>query len=146
MVQLLNDSLPVANDLRPVLLRLARLVRRESHALGVTGGQVSLLAAMEERPGITARELGDREQISAPGISAQLDRLEEASLIVRTRAADRRCVGLSLSPEGLRVLRSVRKKRTVWLAEHLGRLSAEDQEAIAAAIAPLARLVADAQR
>jgi len=145
MVQLLNDSLQVANDLRPALLRLARLVRRESHALGVTGGQVSLLAAIEHRPGITARELCDREQISAPGISAQLDRLEAASLILRVRASDRRRVGLTLTGEGLRVLRSVRKKRTAWLAEHLGRLSEDDQAAIAAAIEPLERLVLDAQ-
>ena len=46
MVRVLNDSLALANDLRPVLLRLARRVRRESHALGVTAGQVTLLAVI----------------------------------------------------------------------------------------------------
>ena len=50
-----------------MLLRLARLVRRESHALGVTAGQVALLAAIDDHPGITARELAERERISAPG-------------------------------------------------------------------------------
>ena len=99
----------VANELRPVLLRLARLVRRESHALGVTVGQVTLL--VDDRatgPGSRAASSPTRERISAPGMSAHLDRLEAAGLIVRTRGADRRRVGLTLSPEGRRVLRAVR--------------------------------------
>jgi DNA-binding MarR family transcriptional regulator len=141
MVQIPNDSLELANELRPVLLRLARLVGRESHALGVTGGQVSLLAAIEEQPGVSARELADRERISAPGMSAHLDRLEAAGLIERTRAADRRRVGLTLAPEGVRVLRSVRRKRNVWLAARLARLPAADRAVLAAAIAPLERLI-----
>ncbi len=40
------DSLTVANRLRPVLLQLARELRREVHPLGVTGGQVSLLVSI----------------------------------------------------------------------------------------------------
>ena len=111
MIPTVNDPLTVANDLRPVLLRLARHIRREGHAFGVTSGQISLLAMIDDRPGITARELVDREQISAPAMSAQLARLETAGLIERARATDRRRVGLTLTPEGARVLRSVRKKR-----------------------------------
>jgi DNA-binding MarR family transcriptional regulator len=74
-------------------------------------------------------------------MSASLDRLEAAGLIVRTRAADRRRVGVTLSPEGSRVLRTVRRKRTVWLAERLEKLSDEEREAVEAAIEPLARLL-----
>jgi DNA-binding MarR family transcriptional regulator len=141
MVQTTNDSLTLANDLRPVLLRISRLVRRESHELGVTGGQVSLLAAVDDQPGITACELAERERISQPGMSAHLSRLEAAGLIGRTRALDRRRVGLTLTPEGARVLRSVRKKRTAWLAERLEQLTEEDRAAIEAAIEPLARIL-----
>lgn len=141
MVHVLNDSLALANRLRPVLLRLARLVRRESHALGVTAGQVTLLAAIEERPGITGRELADREQISPPGMSAQLDRLEASGLITRTRGMDRRRVAISLTPEGSQVVSSVRNKRTAWLAERIEALSTEERAAIEAAIAPLGRLM-----
>lgn len=140
MVQVLTDSLAVANELRPVLLRLARLVRRESHALGVTAGQVSLLSAIETQPGINARELADRERISAPGMSAHLDRLEAAGLIIRTRGEDRRRVGVSLSAAGSRVLDEVRQQRTVWLAERLEQLPEGERAAIEAAIGALARL------
>jgi DNA-binding MarR family transcriptional regulator len=140
MVQVLTDSLALANELRPALLRLARLIRRENHELGITAGQISLLARVAEQPGITARELADLERISAPGMSAHLDRLEAAGLIVRLRASDRRRVGVSLSAEGDRVLRSVKNKRTAWLAEHLEQLSEADRAAIEAAIVPLMRL------
>ena len=44
MIQVANDSVTIANRLRPALLRLSRELRREVHSLGVTGGQVSLLA------------------------------------------------------------------------------------------------------
>ncbi len=146
MVQVVNDSLDLANELRPVLLRLARLLRRESHAFGVTAGQVSLLAAISDRPGITGRELADHEGMTPPGMSASLDRLEAGDLIVRTRAVDRRRVGISLSPEGTRVLRSVRKKRTAWLAERLEGLSDDERAAIESAIEPLGRLLERAER
>ncbi len=123
-----------------MLLRLSRQVRRESNELGVTAGQVTLLSGIGQQPGITARELGDHERISAPGMSAHLERLEAAELIVRTRGTDRRCVGLTLSAEGERVLNTVRQQRTAWLAERLEQLTDEQRAAIEAAIAPLALL------
>src|SRR5919198_6086740 len=105
MVQMANEStagesVAIANRLRPVLLRLARELRREIHSLGVTGGQVSLLAQIALHPGISASELAARERISAPGMSAHLVRLEGAGLIERTRAADRRRIVLTVTDEG----------------------------------------------
>jgi DNA-binding MarR family transcriptional regulator len=141
MVQVVNDSVTLANELRPVLLRLARLVRRETSEFGVTAGQATLLAVIASYPGITAGELAEHERISPPGMSAHLDRLEAADLIVRTRGTDRRRVGLTLSPNGNRVLKSVRAKRTAWLAERLDGLGAGDRAAIAAAVEPLALLL-----
>src|SRR5436190_22857417 len=112
MIRSVNDSLTISNRLRPVLLRLARHLRREIHSIGVTGGQVTLLVSIRAQPGITARELADRERISAAGMSGHLVRLEAAGLIRRERAADRRRVGLFVTEDGDRVLRPVRKKRT----------------------------------
>jgi DNA-binding MarR family transcriptional regulator len=141
MVQDPTDTVAVANRLRPALLRLARELRREVHSLGVTGGQVSLLAQISMSPDITASELAERERISAPGMSGHLGRLEAANLIDRTRASDRRRIGLRITDEGERVLRSVRKRRTAWLVEHLNGLSDEDRDRIEAAIEPLERLL-----
>ena len=96
----MNPTRTLANRLRPVLLRLARELRREIHSLGVTGGQVSLLIQIKKHPGITASELAERERISAPGMSGHLVRLEAAELIERTRATDRRRIGLTLTAGG----------------------------------------------
>ncbi len=131
----------VANRLRPVILRLARELRREIHSLGVTGGQVSLLISIKHTPGITASELAERERVSAPGMSGQLVRLEAAALIKRVRADDRRRIGLYLTDEGEKVLRSVRKRRTAWLVERLERLEPAELERLETAIAALERLL-----
>ncbi len=141
MVRVVNDSLAVANRLRPTILRLARHLRREVHSLGVTGGQVSLLVAIQRQPGITASELAESEQVSAPGMSGHLVRLETARLIERTRAEDRRRIGLSLTAEGQKVLASVRKRRTAWLVSRLDRLEPAEREAIEGAIDALERLL-----
>src|SRR5436190_1081366 len=145
MIRSVNDSLTISNRLRPVLLRLARHLRREIHSLGVTGGQVGLLVAIKAQPGITARELAERERISAAGMSGHLVRLEAAGLIRRERAADRRRVGLFVTDGGDRVLRSVNKKRTAWLAARLDRLTDEERAAVDAALPALERLIDEEQ-
>ena len=137
------DSVDVANRLRPVLLQLARQLRRELHSLGVTGGQAALLAAIKSSPGIGTRELAARENMSAPAISGHVKRLERAGLLRRVpHPADRRRVGLEVTEAGLRLLRSVRSRRTAWLASRLKGLSARELDAIDAAIEPLQELMA----
>ena len=143
MVRVVNDSMTIAGRLRPVLLRLARELRREIHSLGITGGQVSLLGSIKHHPGITATELAEQERISAPGMSGQLVRLEAAKLIERTRASDRRRIGLYLTPEGEKVLKSVRNRRTAWLVSRLERLEPEERERIEQSVEALERLLGD---
>jgi DNA-binding MarR family transcriptional regulator len=137
-----NAPVDVANRLRPVLLQLVRELRREVHPLGVTGGQVSLLVQIKRRPGIGVRELASVERVSPAAISGAVDRLQRAGLISRrTDAADRRRQGLTLSTDGERVLRAVKRRRTAWLATRLEQLSPEELAAIDAAIGPLTLLL-----
>ena len=135
------DPIAVANRLRPVLLQLNRELRREIHSLGVTGGQVSLLIQIQRSPGIGVRELAQRERMSAPGMSKYIARLENAGLLRREALPDRRRVGLRLTEEAERVLRSVKNRRTAWLASRLRGLEPGELEAIDAAAEPLARLL-----
>ena len=138
------DPVAVASRLRPVLLKLNRELRREIHALGVTGGQAALLAVVRKHPGIGVRELAGLEGVSAPAMSGYVDRLEAAGLVARTRSqTDRRRVGIEVTPAGLRVLRSVRSRRTAWLATRLKRLDAGELAAIDTAIEPLRRLIGE---
>jgi DNA-binding MarR family transcriptional regulator len=136
------DTTALANRLRPVLLKLARELRREVHSLGVTGGQVALLVQIKYTPGIGMRELAARERISVPAISKFVARLEAAGLVERQAVGeDKRRVGLHVTPAGHRVLRSIKSKRTAWLAERLRALDAEQLEAVDAAIEPLSALL-----
>jgi DNA-binding MarR family transcriptional regulator len=139
---LATDTTELANRLRPVLLKLARELRREIHSLGVTGGQVSLLVQIKQAPGIGIGELAAREHISVPGMSKFVARLEEAGLVRRdTSGTDRRRVGLLLTRDGRRVLRSVKSRRTAWLAARLGALGEGERSAIDRAIGPLSKLI-----
>jgi DNA-binding MarR family transcriptional regulator len=138
------DPLTLANRLRPTLLKLNRDLRREIHSLGVSAGQVALLVAIGQRPGIGVRELAARERMSPAGMSGHVDRLVAAGLVDRTpSASDRRRVGLSLTREGQRVRRTVKSRRTAWLASRLRALSPAQLAAIAAAIGPLGELIAE---
>ena len=139
-----SDTTTLANRLRPVLLKLNRELRREIHSLGVTGGQVSLLVQIKHAPGIGVRDLAARERISVPGMSKFVARLEETGLIERREVGgDKRRVGLHVTPAGLRVLRSVKSKRTAWLAARLRALDDEQLEALDAAVEPLSLLLAE---
>jgi DNA-binding MarR family transcriptional regulator len=132
------DALTLANELRPVLLRLARELRKETEQFGVTSRQVTLLWLVRQRPGLSLRELAAEEGVSPPAISGSVDRLERQSLLERLRSAeDRRRVGLVLTPAGARLLRRVRERRTAWLAERLNGLTPEELAAVEAAIEPL---------
>jgi DNA-binding MarR family transcriptional regulator len=137
------DPIALANRLRPVLLHLNRQLRREIHSLGVTGGQVSLLIQIKYHPGIGIRELAALERISVPGMSKFISRLEEAGLVQRAPVErDQRRVGLTLTPAGQKVLRSVKSKRTAWLSARLRDLDPDELDAIDAAIEPLTHLLA----
>jgi DNA-binding MarR family transcriptional regulator len=140
--EVISDPLTVANQLRPVLLRLARELRRETEQLGITSRQATLLWLIRTNPGMSLRELAAEERISAPALSGLVDRLEKAGLIARIRDADdRRRVGLAVTDEGERLLKRVRARRTTWLADRLKGLDDEELTAVEAAIEPLGRLL-----
>jgi DNA-binding MarR family transcriptional regulator len=139
-----SNPMSVANGLRPTLFHLNRRLRKELAPLGVTGGQASLLWAIRTSPGIGVRELAEREGVSPPAMTAYVDRLEAAGFVARRRSErDRRRVELDLTEDGARVLRSVRSRRTAWLAARLRRLEPDELEAIERALPALRRLTED---
>jgi DNA-binding MarR family transcriptional regulator len=136
------DAVEIANRLRPVLLHVNRHLRREVHSLGVSPGQVSILSALSDRPGIGVADLAAREGTSVPSMSVHIDRLEKAGLVERRgHDVDRRRVGLTVTAAGKRVLNAVRSRRTAWLATRLQTLSPDQLGAVDAAIGPLSALV-----
>ena len=138
------DPQQVASDLRPVLLRLSRELRRETEQLGVTARQATLLWLVKRSPGLSLAELAAEEGISPPALSGHVDRLEAADLLERVRSTeDRRRVGLRLTENGERLMRRIRARRTTWLADHLHALEPAELGTIEAAIPALRRLLGE---
>jgi DNA-binding MarR family transcriptional regulator len=79
--------------------------------------------------------------MSPAAVSKAVTKLEQMGLVERSAVADRRRVGLTVSDTGHQVLRSVRSRRTIWLAERLKELSPEELARVEAAIEPLEKLV-----
>ena len=132
----------VADNLRPVLLRLARELRKETEQLGVTARQSTLLWLVKRSPGLSLAELAAEEGISPPALSGHVDRLERAGLLERVRSTeDRRRVGLRLTDEGMKLMRRIRARRTTWLAGRLQGLEPAELETIDAAIPALQRVL-----
>ena len=129
--EVMFDPHQVASDLRPVLLRLSRELRKETEQLGVTARQATLLWLVKRSPGLSLAELAAEEGISPPALSGHVDRLELAGLLERVRSTDdRRRVGLRLTDEGTRLMRRIRARRTTWLADRLRTLQPDELKAV----------------
>jgi len=140
-VRLVNE-VELANRLRPVVLQLTRELRREIHSLGVTGGQVSLLVAIKYAPGVGVRELAAQERMSPAAISKAVRKLEALELVARRGLdSDKRRVGLHVTEKGHQVLRSVRSRRTIWLAERLKGLEPAELRRLDEALPALEQLL-----
>ena len=137
-----KDTLLLADELRPVLLRVSRALRREAQRAGASALDAQLLGAVKKNPGIGVSELAEREQMTAASMSGHVKRLEAAGWIARAAGAaeDRRRIGLTLTSQGAKALDAIRRRRNDWLAAGLARLSAEERAVLAAATGPLARL------
>ena len=141
------DPLALAEALRPTLLQVGRELRREARAVGISPEQVSLLVSIRHEPRIGIGALAAKERVSPPAMTKHVDRLERDGLVARTtRDDDRRCVGLTLTGEGQKVLRRVRSRRTAWLTARLRELDPEELAAIEAATGPLRKLLPEEER
>jgi DNA-binding MarR family transcriptional regulator len=132
----------LAESLRPALLRVSRRLRQEAGKLGLSAQDALLLGAIQKNPGIGVSELADAEQTSRPTMSGHVKRLEAAGWLVRREDAEdgRRC-GLAVTPAGARQIEAIRRRRNDWLAARLAKLSPDERDRLAAAAAPLLKLV-----
>ena len=136
------DALQLADQLRPVILRLYRRLRQETKVLGITSAQIALMAAIARSPGIGLSELAALQEMATPSLSGHVDRCEKAGLLERRRqeTGDRRRVGLTLTAAGHDLLQEVRAQRTAWLALRLAEFDEGARMAIVSALGPLSEL------
>ena len=136
------ETLALADNLRAPLLRVARRLRQEAQRAGSSALDALILGHIRRHPGVGVSELAQAEQISRPSMSGHVKRLEAAGWVSRIDDAnDGRRSGLRITPQGEAQVDAIRQRRNDWLADRLARLSPDDRAALAAAGAPLLKLL-----
>ncbi|OZI50357.1 MarR family winged helix-turn-helix transcriptional regulator [Bordetella genomosp. 5] len=113
----------------------ARSVDRAFKSHGLTQGEFDLLATLHRsgaHAGLSPQQLVSALLLSAGAMTNRLDRLEEAGLIARhPNPEDRRSVIVSLTPEGLRLIRRALNDYLEELDGLLAPLSASERRQLA---------------
>ena len=129
----------MATDLRLACMRISRRVRFES-TQAVAPHQFSVMARLEGTA-LTPRELAGIERVSPPSMTRTVAALVERGLVIRQDdPLDGRQVFISLTPQGLSLLKETRRKRDAWMASRLKGISADEREVLAKASVILNRV------
>jgi DNA-binding MarR family transcriptional regulator len=132
----------LTSDLRMACMRISRRVRFESTA-PVAPHQFSVLVRLEERSR-TPKELALTEKVSAPSMTRTVAGLVAAGLVERADdPTDGRSVILSLTPDGRRTIREIRRRRDQWFAARLEGLTDDERALLASATVLLERVAAE---
>ncbi|MGZ5325932.1 MAG: MarR family winged helix-turn-helix transcriptional regulator [Solirubrobacterales bacterium] len=134
-------DLELAARLRLAITRTARRLRQEAGAdLGPS--QVAALATVERHGPLAPSELATVERIRRPTVTRIITRLAEAGLVERTADPDDgRGALVSITAEGRALLKRLRRRKTAYLAQHLGDLDPEDAAALERAVEVLERML-----
>ena len=131
----------LASRLRLAVARTARRLRQEAGG-GLSPTLTAALASIENHGPLTPSELADRERIKRPTATRLIGTLEESGYVTRTAdIADRRSALIAITPEGRELMRTLRTRKDLYLAQRLRKLSAEDRETLDRAADLLERLL-----
>jgi len=140
MTRVQRDRL--TSDLRMACMRISRRVRFESTS-PVAPHQFSVLVRLEEQVR-TPKELATIGKVSAPSMTRTVNGLVDGGLVARADdPADGRQVILSLTAEGRRTIRDIRRRRDQWFAARLEKLTDAERAVLAQATALLERVAAE---
>ena len=134
-----SELVTLANDIRLACMRISRKVRFESDR-ELPPHQFSVLARLEERPR-TNQELAEIERVSAPSMKRTTSCLVDLGLVGRSDdPLDKRQVILSLTPEGRKSVKRIRRHRDEWMLQRFEGLTDDELELLRKASAVLAKV------
>jgi len=133
------DSRELAEQLRPVLRRLFRQLRRHASDPSISSLHAPLLMTILENPGIGVGELAQLEGLRSPTMTGHINSMVAAGWVRRTEPTegDRRRVGLVVTPHGRALIDAKRKRRTDQLVRALTQLTPAARHTLWAAIPAL---------
>ncbi|MGH3501294.1 MAG: MarR family winged helix-turn-helix transcriptional regulator [Nocardioidaceae bacterium] len=128
-------------DLLSVVARLNRWATYQA-SLPVSPALARLLGQIDAMGAARIGDLARADHCSQPTMTTQVQRLEESGWVRRTPdPADSRAVLISLSAEGSRLLRDVRRARADVFDPLIDRLSQVEQRRLQRALATLTELL-----
>ncbi len=133
----------LAAHLRLSVTRTARRLRQEAGS-GLTPSLAAALATVERHGPLAPSALAAAERIRRPTATRIVGRLEDDGLVARAPDPDdgRGCL-VRITPRGRALLRSLRSRKTAFLARRLEALDPEDRAALDRAARLLDRLLED---
>lgn len=132
----------LAHRLQRLVTRLHRELRAEDGEAHVSSADSMALFDLRRHPGSGVSALAKLAKVSRSVMSERVQRLEAAGLVARDaiERADRRRIGLELTPSGHQHLERMARARRDRMAARLETLTPNERLAIAAAIDALDRL------
>src|SRR5882757_379020 len=148
MVETEPQLTELAGELQQVLSKLFSVLRRTDTNRNTPDGgadltlaQLSILLTLLDQGPIRMTELAAHERVRTPTTTVAIRRLEKLGLVKRSRdPSDLRAVLVDVTPRGLVQHREALATRRATLAVMLRKLSDEERETLAKALAPLAQL------
>ena len=136
------ELISLSNDIRLACMRISRRVRFESDR-ELPPHQFSVLCRLEGVPR-TNSELADIERVSAPSMKRTTASLVERGYVDRADdPTDGRQVILSLTPDGRRALKRIRKHRDEWMMSRFEHLTDEERDLLQRAAGVLAKVASE---
>ena len=139
------DVAALAAELRGVIGKLKRRMRRQTNSLDLTPSQVGVLLGLEKSGPATVSALARAEGMRPQSMSSVVATLEAAGLVTSAPdPTDKRQSLLSLTETYRKKVREDRSARQDWLSRVLqAHLSPREQAHLAAAVELLKRLAED---
>jgi DNA-binding MarR family transcriptional regulator len=138
-----ENSHSIAAELRPVLTRLVRKMRKLSPLdTPLSQTERAVLVSLENQK-LLAAELAVIEKITPQSMGQVITHLNTLGLIDKTPSeTDKRKVYISISATGKEMIQQVRNERDEWLSKAIAEVCNEqEQQILKAAIGPLSKLV-----
>jgi DNA-binding MarR family transcriptional regulator len=139
------DVATLAAELRAVIGKLRRRMRKQTNSLDLTSSQVSVLVGLEKGSPATVSALARAEGMRPQSMSSVVATLEAAGLVTSAPdPTDKRQSLLSLTETYRKKVREDRSARQDWLSRVLqAHLSPREQAQLAAAVELMKRLAED---
>ena len=128
--------------LRGAVLRLGRRLRYQTLGDGdLSATELAVLGRIGRCGPMAPSALARAEHVKPPSMTKVIEGLEERGLVRRDpHPTDRRQCLISRTDAGEAFVLETRRRRTAWLAQEMGELSADERAALLAAVPLLDRL------